>query len=756
MTLRRAALFALCLYALVFSVFCAIALKRDAAMRSSPAAMQTLDLSKQLAFRLDDLPILDEQALAESLPARPFLESPGVKPSVGLQIFKGRYLWLRAQLPQLPSGDGEWTLWLDDRFARQARLVVVRDGQSLVREWQYGDSAHPGSEVKAMPVFHLPPGTLSGATVYFAISAYGGLRGDLKLAPRAVFGAEMFSRTVLLTFINGGVGVLAFFLGAIALRLKDKAMGYAAGIAFFTASRNFAETGAHVAVLFPANPQLADVVLYGTQPVAMSFWLLFTLAFVGLKERAPRIDALVKTIALILPLQGLLIVLKGGFWPEMPFNTSATFPTFLGIFAGFGVLFWQVAAGNKRAFFFMVCWTPLALGLSLRMTSYLFPALDLQLGILSRAGLDTGLSILFLAILLTIDLQEREKKLTRIAETNEQRARDYAEIGSDGVFEAGADGIISSSAGPLSRTLGLFPGTNVAARLPGLPQTVGQSMLTAPLRGHEFRLEGSEPLVWLSLSSVPVRGEDGAPAGLRAVASDISASIAARDSEERRNTLAALGQLAGGIAHEVNNLLHPIINLSRRVSDRHVGDPDGKRLMELVVTSGVRAGEIVRQVLRAYSPQGFSGVPVPLSRAVTDAVETIRATLPATCNLDAAIAPVDTPLVRSGEAIQILSNLANNALRAMGGVGTIAVRLTDQGSHIELVFADTGPGMTEDMRALALKPFVTGSKDGIGLGLSIVHRVVSDWKGTIAIRSDPGQGVTFTITLPKTMGPPAQ
>ncbi len=749
MPLRHVALIALFFYGLAFAGFCAVALYRDAATDQSRSVAGITDLSKQLAFRIDELPIADAPDLLRGLDDRPFAASPGVKPSVGLQIFKGRYLWLQAQLGTLPPGEDEWMLWLDDRFARQARLVLVRGTETIVKDWRYGDPSLSGGITKAMPVFNLPRDALSGATAYFAISAYGGLRGDLKLGPRPAFEAHMFSRTVWLTFINGGVGVLAFFLGAIALRLRDPAMGYAAGIAFFTALRNFAETGAHFAVLMPQNPQLADVVLYGTQPVAMSFWLLFLLAFAGLKERAPRIDAIVKLIALILPLQGLLIVLKGGFWPELPFNTSATLPTFLGIFAGFGVLFWQVAAGNRRAFYFMLCWAPLAIGLSLRMTSYLFPSLELELGILARAGPDTALSILFLAILLTIDIQERERRLTRIAETNEQRSKDYAEIGSDGVFETDAAGILANSAGPLSRSLGLVSRADMRTQLPGLSPEMMKAMLTGPVRSHEFRLEGSEPAVWVSLSSVPVRGEDGKPAGIRAVASDISATIAARDNEERRNTLAALGQLAGGIAHEVNNLLHPIINLTRRVSERHVSDPDGKRLLELVVTSGVRAGEIVRQVLRAYSPEGFSGTPVPLSKAVADAVETIRATLPSTCIVEDAISPLDAPLVRSGEAIQILSNLANNSLRAMGGVGRIKVSLLDHGSHAELVFSDTGPGMSEEMQASALKPFVTGSKGGIGLGLSIVQRVVNDWKGDIDLTSSAGEGTIFRIAVPK-------
>lgn len=746
--LRVAAALFLLLYTIAFLVFCIISLQRDEALGSvSRAPIRAL--GPEMSHRVDYGPFFDAEALLASLEQRPFNPSEKTRPNVGLLVFEGGYLWMGAEIGALDPAEPDWTVWIDDRFARDARLIVQQGETTQTIDWHYGDPANLGLGNKTHPIFDLARDELDGATLWVALSSYGGLRGDLFVAPRAVFEQDMVSRLTLLTFLNGAVGALAVYLGAIGLRLREPAMAYASGMAFFLMIRNFGETGAHHGVLLPDNPTLADLMLYGTQPVAVSFWLLFTLAFIGLKTRAPRLDAALKLVALILPVQGILIVLKGGFWPEMPFNTSAAFPTLIGMACGIGVALWQVIAGNRRALYFLLCWTPLALGLVLRMSVYMIPDWNPELWIFARQGTDLTLSLLALAVLLTVDLRQRERRLTRIAERNAQRARDYAEIGTDGAFEADPRGVVRTAAGPLARMLGMSPGVSVAVSLPGMPAALANGMVSAPVRTIEFpniSADGEER--WISLSSTPITDDSGLPDGYRAVVRDVTDSVKERESEARRNTLAALGHLAGGIAHEVNNLLHPIISLSRRVGERYVSDPDGKRLLELVVTSGVRAGEIVKSVLRAYTPEGFAGAPVPLERAVRDATDTVEATLPATCKLETYFEAVPLPEVRIGEMIQVISNLASNSLRAMGGSGRLSIRLVSDPDGPVLVVADSGPGMSEDMRRRASEPFVTGSQGGVGLGLSIVRRIVSGWNARLEIASEPEQGTTIRIAFP--------
>lgn len=745
------ALVMLAFYALALAAFILVALGRDALLEDAAARPETFKLGPVVSHRIDYGAFLDGEALVRSLLARPFTPSTGVRPNAGLLVFEDGHLWVSAEIGALPAGAGDWSVWIEDRFSRAARLVIT-DGEQVIREldWRYGDPANAGLARKTHPVFHLSRADVENHRLFLALSSYGGLKGDLFIAERAGFETLFERRFILLSFVNGAVAAIAIYLGAIGVRLGARSFLYAAGMAFFLMIRNFGETGAHHAVFLPQNPILADVMLYGMQPVAMSFWLLFTLSFLDIKAKAPALHALVTVIAILIPVQGILIVLRGGFIPSMPFNTSAAFPTFLAMAFGFGLLFWQVAAGSRRAFWFLLCWIPIGTGLALRMTSYLVTSWTPDLGILARQGPDLAVSLVALAVVLTIDLQERERRLTLIATRNAQRTRDFAEIGSDAMIEVGPDGVIRASAGPLARKLELAAGRTLAMAMPGLPAPVIARLYNEPLRALEHNVGGkNQAPLWLAISAVPVRDDAGAADGFRAVLADISAKVAERDTEARRNTLAALGQLAGGIAHEVNNLLHPMINLSRRVSGRLGHDPDGRRLLDLVVASGERAGEIVRQVLEAYTPERIAGGMKPADAAFADAVETIRATLPRGVQLETLIEPVPGLALNGGELIQVLSNLTNNAVRAMRGNGRLSLRLTSDPDAARITIADTGQGMPEDIRLKALDAFVTASPGGIGLGLSIVHRIVAGWQGTITIDSAPGSGTTIRITLPK-------
>lgn len=738
----KAGVTATAVYMAGFLFFCIYALLQDSKLSFVSEPLHRLEAAG--SWRLDHGPMLDGPALVASLASRPFTPANGVRANFQMLFFEGAYLWQQVQVPPLdPSVDG-WTVWLDDARARDARLVVSRSGAVTTRAWTYGDPANVGLGARAKPVFHLSRDELEGATVYTAHNSYSALRGRLALGSRAAFEDAEFRENMWLTLMHGALLAIAVYLAVIGFRLAAPAMMHAAAMSFFLMLRSFGDTGLQVNWLLPKLPMTADVVIYASQAVATAFWLLFLIRFVELDALRPRIAALLRIIALLIPLQAGLILARGGFFPWLPIYSSAALPTLVGMIAGLSMLFVLTFLGNRRARAFLICWLPIGIGSGTRIYAYLVPSSNLQLGVFTKIGFDVAISMVALGILLTLDIQHRERKLRQAAALSEQRYRDYAEIGADGVFEVGPGGVLRSAAGPLARDFGLEAGVDFAARLPGLSPETSLHALARPVRAAEFLLEGHATPRWISFSSLPLESGD----GFRAVISDVSATVSAREDESRRNTLAALGQLAGGIAHEVNNLLHPIINLSRRVSDRHVGDADGKRLMDLVVKSGVRAGEIVRQVLHAYAPSSFAGYPVPISQAVNDALDTVRVTLPSACRLTCDIASVGRPEIRVGEAIQVLSNLVSNAVRAMEGSGDIAVRLRGFPHHVELSVSDKGPGMEEALRQKAMEAFVTESRGGTGLGLSIVRQIAEGWGGSVHIDSTPGQGAVFTLRIP--------
>lgn len=713
---------------------------RDAKRTAWPAP-ELYEMSRLVSYRVDNGEMLSADGLMKSLDARPFQQSSGHRLSVGNRFFEDGLLWVSASVPDLGQSQ-QWTLWLDDGRAQQARLVLAGGGLTQTFDWIKSESKDEGVSV-AKPVFHFDRATLSGAKFYLGFTSFGALTGDVIIAPRANYEAAELHEFVWFGLLTGAMASIAVFLFVIAVRLKDKAAFYGFLLSFVLAIRIAGDIGLQQVMLLSAFPGVSDVILYGTQPLSISFWLLFVVHFMSFDEDQPRMAAGLRILAAVISFQGVLIVVKGGFIPDLPFNISSAAPTLIGVTAGMCLLFWLAFRGDKRAQVFALCWLPLFAGTLLRLHNYYVMSPVLPLGPLKHTGFDLVLSMTALATLIAIDIQQRERRLKQDAVTNEGRYRDYAEIGADGVLEVDNEGKILSSAGPLARTLCLTPGAHIIDILP-MPKPIAAALGSQHVRNAEFSIEGVTQR-WISISSLPL---DGAR-GFRAVVSDVTSQVDERESLSRRNTLAALGQLAGGIAHEVNNLLHPMINLSRRVSGRLDSDPDGRRLLDLVVTSGERAGDIVRQVLKAYSPERISGTIKPADKAVLESLEIVRATLPATILLETLVEEVPDVFLNSGDMIQVLSNLVNNAVKAMHGAGRLSIRLTSEANGAHLTVADNGPGMAEAIRQKALEPFTTASAGGIGLGLSIVQRIVSSWQGTIMIASKTGSGATFTISIPR-------
>ena len=231
--------------------------------------------------------------------------------------------------------------------------------------------------------------------------------------------------------------------------------------------------------------------------------------------------------------------------------------------------------------------------------------------------------------------------------------------------------------------------------------------------------------------------------------------------------LEAVGTLAGGIAHELNNALVPILALSRMILD---GLPPGTEMredVEIITLASQRAKNLVQGIL-AFSRKGEA------SRREVDAVPLVRqtlamlrATLPATLRIKEEIAPVP-PLLADGDALQqVLINLVTNAAHAIGNaIGTITVAVEavapeEVPSHrsgkefVRLRVADTGCGMDAMTVQRIFEPFFTtkGVGEGTGLGLSVVHGIVSDHGGRIDVASEPGKGTEFTICLPSSQRP---
>lgn len=256
----------------------------------------------------------------------------------------------------------------------------------------------------------------------------------------------------------------------------------------------------------------------------------------------------------------------------------------------------------------------------------------------------------------------------------------------------------------------------------------------------------------------PVRDGKGHIFAHVAVIWDITDEREREREEHQRQRLESLGQLAGGIAHEINNLLQPIITLADlNLRDGALPTDERGRLVaaDLAdILSAARQGREVVGAVLAFA-RSDSAAPSPdlivVADAVASALTLARNALPRQIRL---IAMVEADQARAPitqtELTQVLMNLLTNASDAMAGRGTITVRLADQDDQLSLTVSDHGSGMDEEARRRAFDPFYTTKPvgRGTGMGLAVVHGVVRRWTGKILVESQPDAGTTITVVIP--------
>ena len=270
---------------------------------------------------------------------------------------------------------------------------------------------------------------------------------------------------------------------------------------------------------------------------------------------------------------------------------------------------------------------------------------------------------------------------------------------------------------------------------------------------------------WIRLSGVPLFTEDGAFTGYLGTSVRVTEERQRLAAERRRQYLESLGQLAGGVAHEFNNLLLPITMLSKMALSR-IGDDETLRLfLTTIHENGWKAAQIVRSVLTYARQLTPSAGPVACGEVIAERILLLRQALPPTVIIEDEIADRTTLVLGNGsELSQIIVNLVNNASDAVKGYGTIRCSVTrvtlstqervasglKTDDALCIVVADTGPGIAPECRERIFEPFFTTKPvgQGTGLGLSVVDGIVKDWGGHIEVGNAPDHGAVFTILLP--------
>jgi PAS domain S-box-containing protein len=222
--------------------------------------------------------------------------------------------------------------------------------------------------------------------------------------------------------------------------------------------------------------------------------------------------------------------------------------------------------------------------------------------------------------------------------------------------------------------------------------------------------------------------------------------------ESRR--LEALGTLAGGAAHEINNALIPVLALTKLVARKLPEGSRERRNLDTVMNGAERARELVSQILafsRKHEQRPQESVDIGM--VLQEALQRMRTDMPASISLEEMIVPTPTIPGDPSQLHQVIVNVLANAVQAIGqALGSIVVSLQPEadGTHLRLSVADTGCGMDEATLTRVFEPFFTTKPvgEGAGLGLSMAHGIIKAHGGLIEVKSAPGKGSRFDIVLP--------
>ncbi|HWR02041.1 MAG TPA: PAS domain S-box protein [Chlorobaculum sp.] len=232
--------------------------------------------------------------------------------------------------------------------------------------------------------------------------------------------------------------------------------------------------------------------------------------------------------------------------------------------------------------------------------------------------------------------------------------------------------------------------------------------------------------------------------------------------------LESIGTLAGGVAHDFNNILTPILGYSEMGLYSLSPDNPVHDYFNEIMQAATRAQNLIGQILTFSRTQEVTPSVVSVQSVIAEAMKLLRPSIPSTITIEQVIDNTCRNILADPSQIhQIIINLCTNAFQAMEqSIGRLRIELTEivvdsrllksfpklnvDNSYVRLSISDTGTGMDEATMERIFEPFFTTKalNQGTGLGLSVVHGIVASYKGAITVDSQPGKGTSFHIYLP--------
>jgi signal transduction histidine kinase len=284
----------------------------------------------------------------------------------------------------------------------------------------------------------------------------------------------------------------------------------------------------------------------------------------------------------------------------------------------------------------------------------------------------------------------------------------------------------------------------------------------------ELRLEPLGRVFGYTMSHV--RNQHGDVVGAALMFKDLTLVEQQEERDRLRDRLAALGEMAAAIAHEVKNPLAGIEVMAGVLRRQLAGQPDAQTALSEIIHEAKAANSIVVKVLEFVKPVRLQFEPVPVSTMLTDALASAeRQTRRGEIDVRLEVAPGPRAVQGDSQLLhQLFTNLLSNAFEALEGRGTVVLaartvvhggRSLEDGSDsgaLRVDVIDDGPGIATETLDHIFSPFFTTKAKGSGLGLAMVRKIVDAHGGRIEVLTSPGGGTCFRVLLPRNPDPEAR
>ncbi len=278
--------------------------------------------------------------------------------------------------------------------------------------------------------------------------------------------------------------------------------------------------------------------------------------------------------------------------------------------------------------------------------------------------------------------------------------------------------------------------------------------------------------IYLEYKSSLVKPDDGEPY-ISGMARDVTEKIISekkvknlQEQVAQSQKMEAIGTLAGGIAHDFNNILFPIMGHTQMLMKDVDENSSIKTSLDKIYAGAIRASDLVRQILTFSRQESNQLKPMKIQPVIKEVLKLIRSTIPTTIEIKSDIqADCNSIKADPTQIHQIIMNLTTNAYHAMEEIGgelnvnLKQVELSESdivssdmvsGKYACLTITDTGNGMDKELTQKIFDPFFTTKErgKGTGMGLSVVHGIVTGMQGKIMVDSEPGKGTKFHVYMP--------